>query len=89
MPTPDTLGVPRHRPRSNDVTKRSPHFFAREADGSVRLRIRFGPEEATRMEIAAGSTPVMSWIHETLANAAEEAIKQKAEERNKRYEPPS
>jgi hypothetical protein len=66
----------------------SPHFFLREGDGSVRLRIRFGPEEATRMEVAAGSTPVMTWIHETLAEKADEVIAQKAAERNQRYSPP-
>lgn len=40
------------------------------------------------MEVAAGSTPVMTWIHETLAEKADEVIAQKAAERNQRYSPP-
>lgn len=45
----------------------SPHFFAREPDGSVRLRIRFSSEEASIIEEAAGSTPLMLYIHRVLA----------------------
>lgn len=48
----------------------SKHFFHRESDNSVRLRIRFAPEEASLYEEAAGSTPVVEWLHRTLSEAA-------------------
>lgn len=47
----------------------SPHFFRREADGSVRLRIRFTPDEAALIEEAAGQTPLMLDIHRSSATA--------------------
>lgn len=54
--------------------KHSPHFFAREPDGSVRLRIRFEGEEAALFEEAAGDTPVMAWLHRTLVAAAKRQV---------------
>jgi hypothetical protein len=51
------------------------HFLAREADGSVRLRIRFETEEASLFEEAAGDTPIMVWIHRTLGEAARRQVK--------------
>lgn len=47
-----------------------PHRFTRDADGSTRPRIRFSKEEADAYENAAGSTPVLDWIHQTLQAAA-------------------
>jgi hypothetical protein len=59
----------------NQPKRHSPHFFAREADGSVRLRIRFENEEAALFEEAAGDTPVMVWLHRTLVEAATRQVK--------------
>lgn len=56
--------------------KHSPHFFNREPDGTVRLRIRFENEEASMFEEAAGDTPVMLWIHRTLENAAKRQVRE-------------
>lgn len=50
--------------------KPSAHFFTREADGSVRIRIRFTPEEASLYEEAAGATPILHWVHESLMEKA-------------------
>jgi hypothetical protein len=60
--------------RTTDKPKPSAHFFTREADGSVRLRIRFTPEEASKMEEAAGTTPLLHWIHRSLDEQAEADI---------------
>lgn len=53
---------------------KSPHFFNRESDNSVRLRIRFAEEEADLIEEAAGSTPLMTWIHDALAEVAQKEV---------------
>lgn len=63
--------------------KHSPHFFARESDGSVRLRIRFENEEASLFEEAAGETPVMVWLHRTLGEAARRQVKEARSKRSK------
>lgn len=57
----------------------SPHFFRREADGSVRLRIRFTPEEASLIEEAAGETPLMLYIHRVLNDRARYHIRKRAQ----------
>lgn len=67
--------APRPRPLS-------PHFFKREADGSVRLRIRFTAEEAALIEEAAGETPLLLYIHRVLGERARYHIG-KAEEARK------
>lgn len=59
---------------TNDRPKPSAHFFTREADGSVRIRIRFSPEEASLYEEAAGATPLLHWIHRTLSDKATEEV---------------
>ena len=56
--------------------KHNPYFFAREADGSVRIRVRFESDEAALFEEAAGDMPVLSWIHRTLARAAREEVRE-------------
>lgn len=48
----------------------SPHFFKREGDGSVRLRMRLSAEEAALIEEAAGETPLMVYIHHVLNERA-------------------
>lgn len=48
----------------------NPHFFHRQSDGSVRIRIRFTPEEADVIEEAAGSTPLLTYIHQTINTSA-------------------
>lgn len=50
--------------------KRSPHFFDREPDGSVRLRMRFDSDEAMLIERAAGDVPLMIWLHRAIHQAA-------------------
>lgn len=55
--------------------KQSPHFFSREPDGSVRLRLRFEGDEASLFEEAAGDTPVMLWLHRTLGEAARRQVR--------------
>lgn len=57
----------------------SPHFFKREADGSVRLRIRFTPEEASLIEEAAGDTPLLLYIHRVLGDRARYHIRKRAQ----------
>lgn len=57
----------------------NPHFFKREADGSVRLRIRFTPEEAALIEEAAGETPLLLYIHRVLGDRARYHIKKRAQ----------
>ena len=63
----------------------NPHFIAREENGSARIRIRFTAEEASLIEEAAGSTPVMEWIYQTLNSAAK---LQAAENRQQRRKAP-
>ncbi len=75
-------------PRRLKMAKQSPHFFAREADGSVRLRIRFQSEEASMIEEAAGSTPVMVWLHQTIKDAARLEVEKQREAR-KNIAPPT
>ncbi len=45
-------------------------FLKREADGTVRLRMRFQPEEAASFEEAAGDRPVIEWMYEALRRQA-------------------
>lgn len=66
--------------------RHSPHFFAREPDGSVRLRIRFENDEASLFEEAAGDTPVMAWLHRTLGEAARRQVRARRQRAN--VEPP-
>jgi hypothetical protein len=70
----------------NKPRKHSPHFFAREADGSVRLRLRFEGEEAALFEEAAGDTPVMTWLYRTLSAAAKRQVQE--QRRNRPTAPP-
>lgn len=70
------------------MSKQSPHFFAREDDGSVRLRIRFLPDEASLIEEAAGATPLMTWIHQTLSQNAKDEVARQRESRQ-RYGAPA
>jgi hypothetical protein len=63
----------------------SPHFFKREADGSVRLRIRFTPEEAALIEEAAGDTPLLLYIHRVLGERARYHIAKAEDERQRNF----
>ncbi len=58
---------------------KSPHFFEREHDGSVRLRFRLTADEASLIEEAAGSTPLMLYIHRVLGDRARYHIKKRAQ----------
>lgn len=51
-------------------TQLNPHFFRRERDRSVRLRLRLSEEEADLIEEAAGDTPLMLYIHRVLNDRA-------------------
>lgn len=55
---------------ANERPQFNPHFFKREADGTVRLRIRFSEEEASLIEEAAGKTPLLIYIHKVLRERA-------------------
>jgi hypothetical protein len=57
---------------------RPKHFFVREHDGSVRIRIRFQEQEASDIEEAAGRKPLLTWIHDVIAEAAERDIKNRS-----------
>jgi hypothetical protein len=61
--------------------KHNPHFFNREPDGTVSLRIRFENEEASLFEEAAGDTPVMVWLHRTLEAAAKRQVREQRKNR--------
>lgn len=60
-------------------TKLSPHFFRRERDRSVRLRLRLSEEEADLIEEAAGETPLMLYIHRVLNDRARYHIQKSRE----------
>lgn len=66
----------------DDVPRLSPHFFKRETDGSVRLRIRFTPDEAALIEEAAGDTPLLLYIHRVLNERARYHIQKANEQRD-------
>lgn len=53
----------------------SPHFFHRDGNGSVRVRMRFDDKQASLFEEAAGETPLMVWITRTLEAAATRQVK--------------
>lgn len=55
---------------------KSPYFFERDRDGSVRLRLRLSPEEASLIEEAAGTVPLMSWIYRTLSTEASARVEE-------------
>lgn len=48
----------------------SPHFFRRDENGSVRVRLRFSAEEANLIEEAAGSTPLIPYMQHVLLDRA-------------------
>jgi hypothetical protein len=51
----------------------------RNADGSVRVRIRFTAEEAALIEDGAGDTPLMLYIHRVLNTRARYHIQGRAQ----------
>lgn len=61
-------------PSTGTRKQHSLRFFARERDGSVRLRLRFQQDEASLFEEAAGDTPVMVWINRTLVETARRQV---------------
>jgi len=66
----------------------SPHFFTRDKDGTVRLRIRLDADEAALIEEAAGTTPVMDWIYATLNDTARRQVDE-ARRRRRSIGPPT
>jgi hypothetical protein len=64
----------------------SPHFFRRDSNGSVRVRMRFNAEEASLIEEAAGDTPLISYIHRVLIDRARIHAEQARKERQKKLE---
>jgi len=67
----------------SEQRKLNPHFFAREENGTARVRIRFTPEEASLIEEAAGRTPVLKWIHDTINHTATAQAQQARKNRPK------
>lgn len=62
----------------------NPHFFTRDADGSVRFRMRLDPEEAALIEEGAGTTPLMLYMHRVLVAQAKLHIRKRAEDLERR-----
>ena len=63
-------------PTMTTPRQHNPHFFRREDDGSVRLRLKFDNETASLFEEAAGKTPVMVWLRRTLETTAKRQVKE-------------
>lgn len=59
-----------HRP----PRRQNPNFFARDPDGSVRLRVRLTGETASLVEEAAGRQPLMDWLYKAIEARAREDI---------------
>jgi hypothetical protein len=59
---------------SSRKTQHSLHFFAREPDGSVRLRIRFDGEDASLIEEAAGEVPLIEYVRDAVNEKAREDV---------------
>lgn len=77
-----------NRRQGTDV---SPHFFKRDEDGSVRLRIRFTKEEADIIEEAAADTPLVHYIQKVLmdrARAHAEAARKERQQRLRQEQEP-
>jgi hypothetical protein len=72
VPLVTSAPEPERRPKS-------PHFFERQPDGSVRLRIRFREDEAAVIEEAAGDTPLLEYIHKVLNDRARYHIRKRSE----------
>ena len=66
---------------ANPPKKHNPFFFHREPDGTVRVRLRFTAEEAAQFEEAAGTTPVVTWMHQVLGDTAREEIEEQRRRR--------
>lgn len=62
----------------------SEHFFRREADGSVRIRLRLTPEEAALIEEGAGKTPLILYIHRVLNERARYHVRQRENKKSSR-----
>lgn len=65
------------------MAKPNPHFFEREPDGSVRIRLRLSSEEASLIEEAAGDTPLVAYMHHVLNERARHHVEQARKERAK------
>lgn len=68
--------------------RRSPSFFSRDPDQSVRVRLRFEPQLASLIEEAAGRTPLLSWIYSALEAKALEEVEERTRLR-KQIPPPA
>ena len=64
-----------------NTNPRPTRFFTRERDGSVRVRMKFTPEEVSMYEEAAGETPVMVWLHQALNRAAQQDVREQRQAR--------
>ena len=61
-------------PSTPSQRRQSPSFFKRDHDGSVRVRLRFDDDTASLIEDAAGRTPLMVWVNNTLTAAAKQQV---------------
>jgi len=64
----------------------NPHFFRRDRNGTVRIRLRFGPEEASLIEEAAGDTPLITYIHRIIIERAKVHAEKARNERRQRLQ---
>lgn len=49
-------------------------FFERDREGRAVVRMKFTPEEASLIEQAAGTTPVIAWLYQAVNRQAEEDL---------------
>lgn len=66
----------------NPAKRNSPNFFRRQADGTVRVRLKWSDDEATLIEEAAGTTPLLAWLHKTINEAAERDVREARAQRH-------
>lgn len=64
--------------------KLSRHFFRRDDNGTVRIRMRFSADEASLIEEAAGDTPLIVYMHRVLMDRARIHAEKARKERQER-----
>lgn len=64
----------------------SANQFRRDPNGTVRIRMRFGPEEADLIEEAAGDTPLVTYMKRVLLERAKVHAEKAGKERQRRLQ---
>lgn len=54
----------------------SKHWFHREPDGKVKLRVNLSPDLASLIEEGAGKTPLMLYVHGALRKQATHDVRE-------------